>query len=314
MPATGYTTDPRAVTSVEGRTGAVDVVKADVGLGSVDNTADAAKPVSTATQTALDGKANTSHSHAASDTTSGTFAIGRIPVGTTSSTVAQGDHNHDAAYATSGHNHSGTYANASHTHAAADVASGTLDIGRVPTGTSGTTVAVGNHTHGVATGGTGLASVTMGSYLVGNGTGALTQRTVTETQTDLSISLFGAWTGVGLVVNNLVEIAAAWSADISGTYFDVGFRAAAGGKLEGSGRLNTTTNYTAGVTIFTLPAALCPAKNLVLDVRIGGAGAAAAFLTITSGGVGSLSASFTAGAGSWIQLDSIGARRTVIGA
>lgn len=33
-----------------------DVNKADVGLGSVDNTSDAAKPVSTATQTALDGK------------------------------------------------------------------------------------------------------------------------------------------------------------------------------------------------------------------------------------------------------------------
>lgn len=35
----------------------------------------------------------------------------------------------------------------SHTHAAADVASGTLDIARIPTGTSGTTVALGNHAH-----------------------------------------------------------------------------------------------------------------------------------------------------------------------
>lgn len=34
------------------------LVKADVGLGSVDNTADTAKPVSTAQQTALDGKQN----------------------------------------------------------------------------------------------------------------------------------------------------------------------------------------------------------------------------------------------------------------
>lgn len=34
----------------------LSLVKADVGLGSVDNTADTAKPVSTATQTALDGK------------------------------------------------------------------------------------------------------------------------------------------------------------------------------------------------------------------------------------------------------------------
>lgn len=46
------------VTSVAGRTGAVVLAKADVGLGSVDNTADSAKPVSTAQQTALNLKAN----------------------------------------------------------------------------------------------------------------------------------------------------------------------------------------------------------------------------------------------------------------
>lgn len=45
-----------AVTSVAGRTGAVVVTKADVGLSSVDNTSDANKPVSAATQTALDAK------------------------------------------------------------------------------------------------------------------------------------------------------------------------------------------------------------------------------------------------------------------
>lgn len=47
------------VTSVAGKTGAVTLVKDDVGLGNVDNTADLAKPVSTATQTALNGKAGT---------------------------------------------------------------------------------------------------------------------------------------------------------------------------------------------------------------------------------------------------------------
>jgi hypothetical protein len=57
------------VTSVAGKTGAVSLAKADVGLGNVDNTADTAKPVSTAQQTALDGKANTSHTHAESDVT-----------------------------------------------------------------------------------------------------------------------------------------------------------------------------------------------------------------------------------------------------
>lgn len=47
------------VTSVAGKTGAVTLVKADVGLANVDNTSDANKPVSTATQTALNAKANT---------------------------------------------------------------------------------------------------------------------------------------------------------------------------------------------------------------------------------------------------------------
>lgn len=36
---------------------------ADIGLGNVNNTSDIAKPISTATQNALNGKANTSHSH-----------------------------------------------------------------------------------------------------------------------------------------------------------------------------------------------------------------------------------------------------------
>jgi len=46
-----------SVASVAGKTGVVTLVKADVGLDTVDNTSDAAKPVSTATQTALSAKA-----------------------------------------------------------------------------------------------------------------------------------------------------------------------------------------------------------------------------------------------------------------
>lgn len=42
---------------------ALQLVKGDVGLGSADNTSDAAKPVSVATQAALDGKSNTGHTH-----------------------------------------------------------------------------------------------------------------------------------------------------------------------------------------------------------------------------------------------------------
>ena len=46
------------VQSVNGQTGDVVLGKADVGLGNVDNTSDADKPVSTATQTQLDAKAD----------------------------------------------------------------------------------------------------------------------------------------------------------------------------------------------------------------------------------------------------------------
>lgn len=47
--------DP-VVASVAGKTGAVALAKADVGLSNVDNTSDLTKPISTATQTALDLK------------------------------------------------------------------------------------------------------------------------------------------------------------------------------------------------------------------------------------------------------------------
>lgn len=46
-----------AVLSVAGRTGAVTLTSADVGLGNVNNTADSAKPVSTAQQAAIDATA-----------------------------------------------------------------------------------------------------------------------------------------------------------------------------------------------------------------------------------------------------------------
>lgn len=46
------------VISVAGRTGAVTLTKTDVGLSIADNTSDLGKPISTATQTALNAKAN----------------------------------------------------------------------------------------------------------------------------------------------------------------------------------------------------------------------------------------------------------------
>jgi len=82
------------VQTVNGRPGVVTLSKSDVGLSAVANTSDANKPVSTATQAALDGKANATHTHAASGITSGTLNIARIPTGTSSTTVAIGNHTH----------------------------------------------------------------------------------------------------------------------------------------------------------------------------------------------------------------------------
>ncbi|MBQ2649816.1 MAG: hypothetical protein IJF82_20885 [Achromobacter sp.] len=49
------------------RTGNVNLTKANIGLGNVDNTSDANKPISTAMQTALDGKVNTTDIATTSD-------------------------------------------------------------------------------------------------------------------------------------------------------------------------------------------------------------------------------------------------------
>jgi hypothetical protein len=57
------------VTSVNSQTGAVVINKASLSLNNVDNTSDADKPVSTASQTALNGKANLSHTHVVGDVT-----------------------------------------------------------------------------------------------------------------------------------------------------------------------------------------------------------------------------------------------------
>lgn len=80
------------VTSVAGKTGAVTLAKGDVGLGNVDNTSDASKPVSTATQTALNAKANSSDlaakANLASPTFTGTPAAPTAGAGTNTTQIA----------------------------------------------------------------------------------------------------------------------------------------------------------------------------------------------------------------------------------
>ncbi len=56
---TAIVTPASPVTTVNGQIGDVVLGKSDIGLGNVDNTSDADKPISTATQTALDAKMTT---------------------------------------------------------------------------------------------------------------------------------------------------------------------------------------------------------------------------------------------------------------
>lgn len=70
-----------AVDSVAGKTGVVVLAKADVGLGSVDNTSDANKPVSTATQSALDLKLNTSGGTITANSSSAALTITQTGTG-----------------------------------------------------------------------------------------------------------------------------------------------------------------------------------------------------------------------------------------
>lgn len=72
-----------AVTSVNGQVGIVVLTKSDVGLGNADNTSDANKPVSTATQTALNLKASAADLTAHTGASTGAHGVTGAVVGTT---------------------------------------------------------------------------------------------------------------------------------------------------------------------------------------------------------------------------------------
>ena len=60
---------PAPVDSVNGETGVVVLDKSDIGLSNVDNTSDLNKPISSATQLALNSKSDIGHSHTKADIT-----------------------------------------------------------------------------------------------------------------------------------------------------------------------------------------------------------------------------------------------------
>lgn len=126
-----------------------NVTKSQVGLSNVDNTSDMDKPVSTATQLALNSglasKANADHHHTIANITN----LQSILDGKASTS-----HNHSGVYAPVSHNHDASQITSGVLNAArvpnqdaSKTTSGTFNIARIPTGTSASTVALGNHAH-----------------------------------------------------------------------------------------------------------------------------------------------------------------------
>lgn len=83
------------IKTIEGQSllgsGNIDLSKSDVGLGNVDNTADADKPVSTATQTALNAKQNTLVSGTSIKTIEGQSLLGSGNIDLSKSDVGLGN-------------------------------------------------------------------------------------------------------------------------------------------------------------------------------------------------------------------------------
>jgi hypothetical protein len=91
----------------------------------------------TAVDSALSGKSSTSHNHSLDSLSNVTIT------GNTSGELLKWN---GTAWVNNTIAEAGVAA-ASHTHPAADITSGTFDIARIPTGTTATTVALGNHSH-----------------------------------------------------------------------------------------------------------------------------------------------------------------------
>lgn len=169
------------VQSVNGYVGIVVLGKADVGLGNVDNTADANKPISNDAAAALAGKvakSSTVNSAYGTDNT-GADRMWLIASGATASSLAlRGTGGVLTVGTATEATHAPTKqqlddglagkAPTSHQHSAVDLNAGTLDIARLPVGTSGTTVAAGDDSR--ITGAVpNTRSVSAGTGLTGGG-------------------------------------------------------------------------------------------------------------------------------------------------
>jgi hypothetical protein len=116
-------------------------------------------------QTALDGKAATSHTHPLSALTQSSATTGQVATFNGTAWVPQSPSSGVTSYNDLTDIPS-TFPPSTHTHAAADITSGTLALARIPTGTTSSTVALGDHTHTFGT--------TAGTFCQGNDSRLLT--------------------------------------------------------------------------------------------------------------------------------------------
>ncbi|AOE45030.1 minor tail protein [Gordonia phage Zirinka] len=171
-----------AVSSVNGYQGIVVLGKGDVGLGNVDNTSDLAKPISSAAQTALDGKVDeVSTANVAYGTkTGGVQGTWPVTSAATATTLALRGTGGTVAVGTgTAANHATTKqqlddglsgkSDTGHAHDAAAIATGTIDAARLPVGTGSTQVAAGNDSR-IVNAVPNSRTVTAGTGLSGGGT------------------------------------------------------------------------------------------------------------------------------------------------
>lgn len=171
-----------AVSSVNGYQGIVVLGKGDVGLGNVDNTSDLAEPISTAAQTALDGKVDevATANVAYGTKTGGVQGTWPVTSAATATTLALRGTGGTVAVGTgTAANHATTKqqlddglsgkSDTGHAHDAAAIATGTLDAARLPVGTGSTQVAAGNDSR-IVNAVPNSRTVTAGTGLSGGGT------------------------------------------------------------------------------------------------------------------------------------------------
>jgi hypothetical protein len=159
-----HNTFVESVNSVNSKTGIVVLDKTDIGLSNVDNTSDANKPVSTATQTALNLKANTNLDNLISTVIPSGISLNSVSIITTNNDTQFQLRTSDQTLSSSGSvrirsgNTEGTFISGG-----ARVASGTNASANIAgTATGNANIATGNISGG-SQGSTGAAAVFSGS-------------------------------------------------------------------------------------------------------------------------------------------------------